>query len=84
MEKELHLRNVVQGDLLTFFEQQNDPNAIHMAAFTAKDPADLETFNAHWQRILAADTVIIKTVIWLEQVAGYILIDDSFKHRTNS
>ena len=36
---------------------------IDMAAFTAKDPTDQEAFTAHWQRILADTTVIIKTII---------------------
>jgi hypothetical protein len=41
------LREVLDSDLPIFFEQQLDPDAIHMAAFTAKDPADRKAFNAH-------------------------------------
>lgn len=73
MQEKLHLRNVTQGDLPIFFEQQNEPDAIQMAAFTAKDPIDQKAFNAHWQRILAADTIITRTIVWQEQVAGYVL-----------
>ena len=51
MEKEFYLREVTQDDLPIFFEQQNDPDAIHMAAFTAKNPSDLETFNIHLSSI---------------------------------
>lgn len=71
--EELYLRNVIQDDLPIFFEQQNNLEAIHMAAFTAKDPSDQEAFNTHWQKILAADTVIIRTIIWDGLVAGYVL-----------
>ena len=37
MTSDLLLRDVVEDDLPAFFEQQSDPDASHMAAFTAKD-----------------------------------------------
>ena len=40
----IELRKVYPGDLQVFFEQQLDPQANHMAAFTAKDPADRADF----------------------------------------
>ena len=70
---ELHLREVVQDDLPIFFAHQQDPDAIYMAAFTPQDPSDRVAFDAHWQRILAADTVIIRTIIWDGEVAGSVL-----------
>ena len=73
MNNKCHLRPVVPDDLPIFFDQQNDLDAIHMAAFTAKDPTDQEAFNAHWQKILAVDTVIIRTIVWKGLVAGYVL-----------
>ena len=73
MKKEFYLREVSPDDLPIFFEQQNDPDAIHMAAFTSKGSTDQEAFTTHWQRILAADTVIIRTIVWDGQVAGYVL-----------
>ncbi len=57
------LRDVTEDDLPIFFEHQLDPQANYMAAFTAKNPADREAFMAHWQRILADATVIIKTIV---------------------
>ena len=39
MTNELLLREVVNDDLPTFFEQQLDQEANTMAAFTAKDPS---------------------------------------------
>jgi RimJ/RimL family protein N-acetyltransferase len=73
MASNVYHREVVSNDLPIFYEQQNNPEAIHMAALTAKDPTDQETFHAHWQRILTADTVIIRTIMYKEQVAGYVL-----------
>ena len=37
-----------------FFRQMNDPEALRMAAFTPKDPADRDAFDAHWERIRAS------------------------------
>jgi RimJ/RimL family protein N-acetyltransferase len=67
------LRDVVEGDLPIFFEFQLDPDANHMAAFTAKDPTNREAFTAHWNRILADTTVIIKTILVDGQVVGSVL-----------
>jgi RimJ/RimL family protein N-acetyltransferase len=69
----LLLRDVVADDLPTFFEQQLDRDAIHMAAFTTKDPTDREAFDTHWQRIMAEPAIIIKTILYEGQVAGYVL-----------
>ena len=44
------LRDVTVDDLPIFFEQQLDAAANHMAAFTAKDPADRDAFTAHWTK----------------------------------
>jgi RimJ/RimL family protein N-acetyltransferase len=73
MTSQLLLRDVVDDDLSVFFEQQLDPDANYMAAFTAKDPADRESFTAHWNRILADETVIIKTIVLEGQVVGHVL-----------
>ena len=53
MSEEVRLRHVTEGDLPVFFEQQRDPAANHMAAFTAADPVDRDAFTARWTRILA-------------------------------
>ncbi|HEY5731760.1 MAG TPA: GNAT family N-acetyltransferase [Anaerolineales bacterium] len=73
MQNELLLRDVVNDDLPIFFEQQLNKEANYMAAFTAKDPTNQEAFTAHWHRILADETVIIKTIIFDGQVAGSVL-----------
>jgi RimJ/RimL family protein N-acetyltransferase len=67
------LRGVLrQADLAIFFEQQLDPLANDMAAFTAEDPADGEAFEAHWDRILAEDSITARTILADGSVAGHI------------
>ena len=66
------LRDVQESDLPIFFEQQLDPDANYMAAFTTKDPTDREAFMKHWTAILADDTNITKTILFDGQVVGNI------------
>lgn len=73
MTNKLWLRDVIEEDLDTFFEQQLDPEANFMAAFTASDPTDREAFMAHWHRILADPVVIIRTIECAGQVVGHVL-----------
>jgi len=73
MTSEFFLRDVVNDGPPIFFEQQLDQEANYMAAFTAKDPTDQEAFTAHWHRILADTTVIIKTIVFNGQVVGSVL-----------
>ena len=73
MTTALLLRDVTRDDLPIFFEQQLDPEANHMAAFTAKDPTSRDTFMAHWNRTLANSTVIIKAVVCDGHVVGSVL-----------
>jgi RimJ/RimL family protein N-acetyltransferase len=72
MTLDVVLREVAEEDLPTFFEQQRDPDANYMAAFTAKDPSDHEAFTAHWQRILSDETNTTRTILFNNQVAGHI------------
>lgn len=57
-------------DLPLFFEHQADPQAAAMAAFPSRDR---ETFMAHWERILRDDSVIVRTIVDDEQVAGNVV-----------
>ncbi|MCP4251102.1 MAG: GNAT family N-acetyltransferase [bacterium] len=66
------LRDVTDDALPTFYEQQLDPVANHMAAFTAEDPADQDAFAAHWAKIRGDDTVIIRTMVSEGTVVGHI------------
>ena len=61
------LRDVDEGDLAIFFEHQRDPVAIRMAAF---QPRDRRAFMTHWTKILNDDSVIKKTILFRDEVAG--------------
>ena len=64
------LRDVVESDLDAFYEHQREPEANRMALFPARDR---ETFDAHWRRILADDTLTKKTIVYEDEVAGNML-----------
>lgn len=66
------LRDVTEGDLPIFFEQQRDPAANQMAAFTAEDPSDRAAFMAKWAKILGDDSITKRTILFDGQVAGSV------------
>ena len=70
MGVEIRLRDVTESDLPVFYEQQLDPEATAMAAFPARDRAP---FMAHWAKIMADKSVILKTILFEGQVAGNIV-----------
>src|SRR6185503_1313729 len=67
---EILLRNVTKSDLPILFEQQLDPDATQMAAFPSRDR---ESFMAHWAKIMADQSNILKTILFDGQVAGNIV-----------
>jgi RimJ/RimL family protein N-acetyltransferase len=78
MANDIVLRDVTDDDLPIFFEQQLDPDANYMAAFTSKDPTDRDAFTAHWARIRADETIINRTVVCDGQVAGSVASFEDF------
>ena len=72
MTGDVLLRDVTEGDLPILFEQQRDPAANRMAAFTAKDPADRVAFAAKWAKILGDESSTNRTILFGGQVAGCI------------
>ncbi|MFO7583297.1 MAG: GNAT family N-acetyltransferase [Anaerolineales bacterium] len=74
----IELRDVTQSDLALFFEHQCDLQAVQMAAFTAKDPTDKTAFMAHWAKIMADESITIKTILADGQVAGHVLVHGWF------
>ncbi len=66
------LRDVIPSDLSIFFDQQQDPEANYMAAFTSRDPSDRDAFDIHWTKIMSDDTIVNKTILYNGQVAGSI------------
>ncbi len=66
------LQEVKLADLAIFFEQGKDPEAIRMAAFTARDPSDLGAFYEHWEKILANPELMIRSVLFKGQLVGHV------------
>lgn len=66
------LRPVEDGDLDALFEQQRDPEAVRMAAFTAADPNDRSAFDAHMARVLALPDVTHRAVTCDGELVGSI------------
>jgi len=64
------LRDVISSDLPFFFEYQSDPESAQMAAFPSRDK---ETFLRHWEKILADNSIILKTILFDGQVAGHLV-----------
>jgi len=70
MPPSILLRDVIESDLPIFFEQQLDPDATAMAAFPSRDR---DAFMAHWAKIMADESNILKTILFDGQVAGNIV-----------
>lgn len=70
----MKLRPVEPGDLDRFFEQQLDPEANEMAAFTAKNPADRGVFNYHWGLMMRDPETVLRTIEQDGVVAGSIVL----------
>jgi RimJ/RimL family protein N-acetyltransferase len=56
------LRDVEDADLDTIFDQMRDPESVHMAAFTAKDPHDRAAFDAHMQKVRTSPEVLLRAL----------------------
>lgn len=67
------LRPVEPSDLDVFFENQRDPEACQMVAFTSRDPNDRAAYNEHMERVLANEEGCIQTVVVDGKVAGSVL-----------
>lgn len=64
------LRAVRDTDLPLFFAWMSDPESVRTAAFTSEDPSDRPAFDAHWARILADPSVVMRTVLADGAVVG--------------
>lgn len=64
------LRDVIEEDLLVFFEQQRDPEAVEMAAFPSRER---EAFFEHWHRTMLDEANVMKTIVADGEVVGNML-----------
>ncbi len=69
MKPRVHLRDVEAGDLPLFFEHQRDPIAVAMVAFRSRHRA---AFDQHWEKLLADESLLKKTIVADGKVAGNI------------
>lgn len=66
------LRDLEDADLDLIFDQMRDPEAVRMAAFTAKDPDDRAAFDAHMRKIRTAPQVLNRAVTLDGEFVGTI------------
>lgn len=64
------LRPVVESDLPIFFEQQLDRDAVALSAYPSKDKGE---FMRHWEGILKNKSIVARTIVHKEKVAGHII-----------
>jgi RimJ/RimL family protein N-acetyltransferase len=70
MMRDISLREVRDSDLPILFEQQLDPDATRMAAFPSRDH---DAFMAHWAKIRADGTTVLRAITCGGEVAGSIV-----------
>lgn len=78
MTNNIQLRDAIDADLLTFFEQQKDPEAAQMAAFPSRSR---DGFMSHWTKIMSDDSILIKTILFNGDIAGNIVCFDQLGER---
>ncbi|MGW0515823.1 GNAT family N-acetyltransferase [Crossiella sp. NPDC003009] len=66
------LRPVQDTDLDALFEQMRDPEAVRMAAFTARDPNDRAAFDAHMRKLRTSPEVALRAVTSDGRLVGTI------------
>ena len=79
MKNKVILRDVTEADLPILYEQQLDPDATQMAAFSSRDR---EAFMAHWvNKVMVNPNGIVKTILFDGQIAGNIVSWDQSGER---
>jgi RimJ/RimL family protein N-acetyltransferase len=66
------LRPIDDSDLDALFDHMRDPESVQMAAFTAKDPNDRETFDSRMAASRIAPDVTMRAVIRDGRLVGSI------------
>ncbi len=68
----IQLRKTILSDLDHFFTFQLDAEANHLAAFTAKDPADKEAYINKYSKFVDDPAINFQTIIVDNKIAGSI------------
>ncbi len=66
----VRLRKILESDLPILFEHQQEPEGNRLAVFPARGRA---AFMAHWHKIMADRKVMVRTILYQGQVAGYVM-----------
>ena len=77
-DSNIELRDVIESDLEVFYENESDPEAIYMAAFTREDPTDRAAFDAYWAKVLSKEDVLIQTILCDSVAIGSVLKFEMF------
>src|SRR3954471_5969912 len=67
---DVRLRAVRDEDLAVHFEQQRDPESNALAAVPGRDRA---AFDAHWAKLRADETVVLRSIVADGEVVGSAL-----------
>jgi RimJ/RimL family protein N-acetyltransferase len=67
------LRPTAPDDILALFRMESDPDARHMSAFGNPEMSSFPEYRARWERMIADEGTVTRTVMWNGQVAGYVL-----------
>jgi RimJ/RimL family protein N-acetyltransferase len=59
---EIALREVADDDLDLLFRHMSDPEAVRMAAFTAREPSDRAAFDKHMAKVRANPECLLRAV----------------------
>jgi RimJ/RimL family protein N-acetyltransferase len=78
MSNNILLRDVIDTDLLIFFEQQQDSEASQMAGFPSRNR---DAFMAHWNKILVDESIQIKTILFDGKFVGNIVCFEQLGER---
>ena len=64
------MRKIKRSDLLVFYEQQLDIEALQMADFPSREK---DAFLTHWAKIMVDGSNYLRTILYNGQVAGNIV-----------
>jgi RimJ/RimL family protein N-acetyltransferase len=68
----IQLSRAVTSDLDTLFQFQTNEEAIHMAAFTSKDPHDRKAYIDKWTRLLSDPSIHLQTIRCGDRIVGSV------------
>jgi RimJ/RimL family protein N-acetyltransferase len=67
------LRPAAVEDIELFYQLQQDPEAVWMAAFTSAELTDRSVFEARWRRVLGDPDIDVRTVLADGEAVGQVL-----------